>query len=271
MLHDHISSLGYHVEATDEKARVKPLLDVAGLAEFDDLEHEDWDASQYLLACTKAGGTAACAGWARRDRHVILHSLAVAPPARGSGVGVGLLATAIGHILDTRPVDAIFLTTTSIGARRLFESMGFSKIQPDEVPDPLMEAPQFRNASQDATFMSRRYDTPRRGLDHCAFRLILNNVDDATLPLGSVFFFRQMGRVIEAMYRGGPVRRGHLLGAIDDGELSFVYQAYVEDGRLMTGHGTIVVDQLPDGRRELRERLSAEDPEANFELLLREV
>ena len=119
--------------------------------------------------------------------------------------------------------------------------------------------------------MVRRYTRAKRGLDRCAFQLILNETSEQTLPAGSVFFFSQVGRVIEATYRGGSVIRGHLIGAIDEGELKFRWHQYTTDQRLMAGDGLIFVDPQPDGRRELRERFSSVDKDEKNEILLREL
>ena len=154
----------------------------------------------------------------------------------------------------------------------MFTSAGFAPTDHDDVPAFVTEHPTFVNTKgEHARPMVRRYQTTRRGLDNCAFRLILNDTEDATLPLGSVFFFRQTGEVIESSYRGGPVRRGHIIGAISGDELKFCWHQYIDDGRLQAGDGTTFVEMLPDGRRELRETLSTAETTKKNELLLREV
>ncbi len=264
MVNEHITSLGYRLEFADDPEVVGPLLEACEL-DFAP-EADDWDETKYLIACTRAGGLAACVGWARRDDSVIIHSLAVAPSSRGSGVGHGLLATAMGHIMDKNPVDAFYLTTQSGTARRMFASMGFHIAEEGELPEEVSEHPVFTSAVDYAKSMVRSYGTKARGLDNYAFRLILNDTPKATLPLGSVFFFTQTGNVIEASYRGGPVVRGHLMGAIDGDDLQFCWHQFTRGGRLMNGDGDITLDNLPDGRRELREKL-----QGSGELLLREV
>ena len=117
--------------------------------------------------------------------------------------------------------------------------------------------------------MARRYHPIGRGLDKRAFRLIHNTTTNATIPPGSVFLFKQSGSIIESHYRGGPVQRGHIIGSIKGNELSFLWHQAVGDGDLMQGDGRIFVDELDDGRRELREQLG--DPTDPGELLLREV
>lgn len=265
MVNEHITSLGYRLEFADGPEVVKPLLEACDL-EFAPEASGEWEESKYLIACTRAGGLAACVGWTRHEDEVIIHSLAVAPSSRGSGVGHGLLATAMGHVMDKHPVQAFYLTTQSGGARRMFASMGFHVTEDGELPEHVADHPIFESAVDYARSMVRNYKATARGLDNYAFRLIQNETPEATLPLGSVFFFTQTGSVIEASYRGGPVVRGHLMGAIDGEDLHFCWHQFTRGGRLMNGDGDISLDTLPDGRRELREKF-----QGSGELLLREV
>lgn len=270
MVNAHITSLGYRLETTTDPEVVAPLLKACRMDPIEE-PGPDWEVSTYLIACTLAGGIAASVGWNRREDSIVLHSLAVAPTSRGSGIGAGLLASAMGELMDTRAVPACWLTTESMSALRMFTSAGFVPVDGDDVPAQVLEHSTFASANSKSRPMVRRYQTTRRGLDNCAFRLILNDTQDATLPLGSVFFFRQTGEVIEASYRGGPVRRGHIIGAISGDQLSFCWHQYVDDGALQSGDGNIFFEQLPDGRRELRETLSSAATTKTNELLLREV
>lgn len=265
MVNEHITSLGYRLEFAEDESVIKPLLEACDL-EFVPESENPWHQSEYLMACTQAGGLAACVGWSRHERHAILHSLGVAPSSRGSGVGAGILATAMGHVMDSQPVESFYLTTTSGAARRLFASMGFVVLEDEELPEHVAEHPIFDEASDSARSMIRDYTAARRGLDNFAFRLVHNDTPEATTPLGSVFFFKQTGSVIEANYRGDPVVRGHLLGAIDGDDLHFCWHHFTRGGRLMSGDGNITLETLPDGRRELRETFKG-----SGELLLREV
>lgn len=271
MVNEHITSLGYRLETTDDPETVATLLKACNMTPLPESESDYWEATKYLVACTMAGGNAACIGWSRCENAVVLHSLAVAPTSRGSGIGAGILASAMGTIMDQRAVDGMYLITDSAGARRMFTSAGFSNVDREDVPDEIRDHPSFQRSGAHARAMIRRYQSTKRGLDNCAFRLILNDTDDATLPLGSVFFFRQTGEVIESSYRGGPVRRGHIIGAIAGDELNFCWHQYIDDGRLQSGDGRIFVEMLPDGRRELRETLSTVETSEPNELLLREV
>jgi N-acetylglutamate synthase-like GNAT family acetyltransferase len=224
------------------------------------------------MACTPAGGVAACAGYSEIDDDtMILHSLAVAPPSRGSGIGASLLAQTIGEHMDDDPVVEIYLCTDR--ARSFFASFGFRVVDRQACPDAVLQHPSFTGPpGSESHAMLRRYDRPeRRGLDRCAYRLIHNTTQDATLPPGSVFLFTQQGPVLQANYRGGPVVRGHLLGSIENESIAFCWHHYTEERGLMWGDGQIFIERLDDGRHELREMLSDVPEDDPGELLLREV
>ena len=266
----HLQQLGYTLRRSEEAADVSALLKASNLSLSPD-DTSGWSPTSYLMACTRAGGTAACVGWTRKEDYAILHSLAVSSTSRGSGVGVGIFAAGMAHILDQAPLEAIYLVTHSESARRLFASAGFTAVDDEDIPKDIANHPIFAQDHPRSTKMARYYNHPRRGLDRCAFQLILNDTKEQTLPQGSVFFFNQVGRVIEGSYRGGTVIRGHLIGAIDGGELKFQWHQYTTDQRLMAGDGLIFVDPKSDGRRELRERFPAVDSTSKNEILLREL
>ncbi len=264
----HIASLGFRLNKTDDLGHVEPLLEASGLESIETPANTIWDAPEYLVAGTTAGGVAACVGWNRAPEDVAIHSLAVAPSSRGSGIGASMLAEAMSEIIDEDPVDRIFLCTRA--ARSFFAAFGYEPIPFDELSRHVGEHPSFTGCHESCTAMVRRYHPVSRGLDQRAFRLVHNTTQDATVPPGAVFLFKQSGSIIESQYRGGPVERGHLIGAIKGNELDFLWHHAIENGDLMRGDGRIFVDELGDGRRELRERLSGSTQNPG-ELLLREV
>ncbi len=176
-----------------------------------------------------------------------------------------MLATVLGEAMDEKPVEEIYLTTRS--ARRFFADFSFELVEPDAIPYSVRAHPAFARAPSGSVPMVRRYKPQKRGLDQCAFRLIHNTTEQATLPPGSVFLFRQSGSTLEAHYRGTPVKRGHLIGSFKGDKLIFKWHQVLDNGQLASGSGRILVNELDDGRRELREKLG-HDP---GELLLREV
>lgn len=267
MIDDHITSLGYDVSITSDADSARKLLEAVDMEVVKD--DKGWGDSSYIVATTRAGGSAATVGWSTQGDLAVMHSLVVAPAMRGSGLGAGVLAAAVSHIMDTSPVTKIGLATLSHRAKALFRSLGFSSCERNELPAEMLDHASIDALGEDGMTMVRDYTSPNRGLDQTAFCLILNDTPDATLPLGSVFFFSQTGQVIEARYRGGTVVRGHLLGSIEGQELNFVWHQYLTTAEFQTGDGHIELDVLPDGRRELREMLGG--PDHNQSLLLREV
>ena len=261
---DNLSSLGYELERTDDGKGVRRLLDVCGLDLIDD-ELPKALESTYLVAATPAGGVAAAVGLARYSgRDAVVHSLAVAPSSRGIGIGASLLASTMLYLREECDVESIYIDVDE-GLSGYFRRFGFIDVDDDELPSAVAGHPSFVDGGEIP--LVRRYGVERHGLDQCAFCLMHNTTEDATLPVGSVFWFRQSGPVLEAQYRGGPVRRGQLLGAMDGEALRFLWQSCTGDGDLMRGDGEIIIEPLDDGRREMRETLG-EDP---GELLLREL
>jgi N-acetylglutamate synthase-like GNAT family acetyltransferase len=263
---EHLSALGFRLEYPESADGVERLLRACNLEPTPNPADGEWGPSGYLVAKTRAGGIAACLGWNRGPDAIVLHSLAVAPSSRRSRVGASLFSSAVGQLIDIASVDELYLMTGT--ARAFFTSFSFESIDRSDLPPSIEAHPAFARAGSDATPMVRRYHpATQRGLDQCAFRLIHNTTEEEALPPGSVFFFEQSGEIVESSYRGEPVVRGHLIGAIDGGRLNFLWHQYVSGGELMQGDGEIYVDELDDGRRELREKLG-DDP---GELLLREV
>jgi N-acetylglutamate synthase-like GNAT family acetyltransferase len=263
----HIASLGFQLEETQNIDRVRPLLKASAVTPLgEQAQSGPWQPSNYLVACTTAGGTAACVGWTRGEDGIVLHSLAVAAPSRGSGIGASIFSTVLGEAMDARPAEAVYLTTRS--ARRFFADFSFELLEPDAIPYSVRAHPAFARAPKGSVPMVRRYKPQNRGLDQCAFRLVHNTTKGAALPPGSVFLFRQAGSTIEANYRGTPVKRGHIIGSVKGQTLDFLWHQVLDSGELDQGTGRIFVSELDDGRRELREKLGGSDP---GELLLREV
>jgi hypothetical protein len=230
-----------------------------------------WSRAQYLTAKTRAGGIAAAIGWNRAEDTAVLHSLAVAPTTRGGGIGAGMLASAMAQIMEEEPVRGLYLITPGSRIQRLFESAGFSTLDFDDVPDVVTSHPLFASPWEGARPMIRDYGRPRRSLDNSAFRVVINNTPGATLPRGSVFFFRQNGGIIEADYRGGPVKRGHIIGSVQGERLEFAWHSYVEGGKIQTGKGAILIQHLADGRRELTQFSRPDDSFEENELVLQEL
>ncbi len=266
---DHITDLGYRLERSTAP-NLGPLLKACGMAPLDN-PPDDWERAQYLTAQTRAGGVAAAIGWNRADDVAVLHSLAVAPTSRSGGIGAGMLASAMAQLMEEEPPAAIYLLAPGTRVQQLFESAGFRTEEHDDLPAIVATHPIFAAAPDGGRPMSRDYGRRRGSLDNSAFRLVTNKTPEAMLPHGSVFFFRQNGGVIEAMYRGGVVKRGHIIGAVSGDELQFAWHQYIDEGDLQTGTGTILIERLADGRRQLTQSMLEPDDEQEHELVLQEL
>lgn len=261
---EHIASLGHRLESTSDVSLVRPLLAACQLEPLEDTSGQGHTQSEYIMATTLAGGIAACVGWTRcSSEAVVIHSLAVAPPSRGSGVGASLLASALAYVMDGSPVEAIYLATSQ--AKRFFALFGFVSIEAGELPEEVASHAAFAGDSSRRTIMVRHYLLTPRGLDQCAFRLLSNEQTQGVLPTGAVIFFKQAGQMVEASYRGGAVLRGHILGSVEQDAIGYRWHAYTDRDKVVFGAGDLVITSLEDGRRELRE------PGATSGLLMREV
>lgn len=266
---DHITSLGYRLERS-MAPQLGPLLKACGMEPLHETT-DAWSRAQYLTAKTRAGGVAAAIGWNRAEDFAVLHSLAVAPTSRGGGIGAGMLASAMAQLMEEEPVSAMFLLAPGSSAQRLFESAGFTGEDHEDLPEVVTSHPSFETPTDQGRPMIRSYERRRRSLDNSAFRLVVNNTPEAMLPKGSVFFFKQNGGVIQALYRGGPVKQGHIIGAIIEEELKFAWHSYIRDGDLQAGTGATRIEHLTDGRRQLTQSLSQPDDEEEHELVLQEL
>jgi L-amino acid N-acyltransferase YncA len=96
-----------------------------------------------FLVAARDGALVGCAGLERRGAAALLRSVAVAPGARGAGLGVALTAAAIARAREGSADTLVLLTTT---ADRFFPRFGFRVVARDEVPDALRASEEFRGA-----------------------------------------------------------------------------------------------------------------------------
>jgi hypothetical protein len=76
-------------------------------------------------------------------------------------------------------------------------------------------------------------------------------IDAATL-----FEFRESGVLVSAVYEGGGVRRGYLIGRRSPGRLVFRYVQMDDAGGIDSGASECVLTLLPDGRIRLTEHFT---------------
>jgi hypothetical protein len=64
----------------------------------------------------------------------------------------------------------------------------------------------------------------------------------------TIFIFRQDAKVVEAIYAGGQILRGFLVGVIEGDTLRMQYTQLDIDGRLDGGHSTCNLERTDDDR-----------------------
>lgn len=76
------------------------------------------------------------------DSYGLLRSLAVSPSHRKQGMGQ-MLTDRIEKYARNNNLRGVYLLTTT--AESFFSSLGYSRIDREEVPDPIRQSPQFRD------------------------------------------------------------------------------------------------------------------------------
>lgn len=68
------------------------------------------------------------------------------------------------------------------------------------------------------------------------------------------FEYRQVGDLLEALYSGGGIRSGQMVGLVgEEGRLTFCYQHVTDEGELRSGRCESTPELLADGRLRLHE------------------
>jgi N-acetylglutamate synthase-like GNAT family acetyltransferase len=111
-----------------------------------------------FIVAESAEGLLGVAGLERYAGAALLRSVAVARPARGSGVGGALVERVLVDAAAHGVTDVYLLTTT---AETYFPRHGFSRIARDAVPETVQASVEFQGACPaNATVMHRRLTPP---------------------------------------------------------------------------------------------------------------
>jgi amino-acid N-acetyltransferase len=106
-----------------------------------------------FLVAERDGLIVGAVGLERYGPDALLRSAVVLPALRGSGVGgalvAGMLATAV-----ARGVRGVYLLTTT--AERYFPRFGFEPVDRAEVPEPVRQSDEFREACPASAVLMRR-------------------------------------------------------------------------------------------------------------------
>src|SRR6476659_9091437 len=83
----------------------------------------------------------------------------------------------------------------------------------------------------------------------------VSNCEGGDVTSETVFTYRQQSDLLWGEYYGGQIRRGNLVGKVDNaGNLEFVYQHVTTEGLLKSGYCRSTPEILPDFRVRLHEK-----------------
>lgn len=97
-------------------------------------------------------------------------------------------------------------------------------------------------------------------LDGKIFVVEKNDGEDAQLPPGSTFEFRQVNGEITATYSGGRIKKGTLKGVLRGHHLHHRYTQVLEHERLFTGRAVVEIRERQDGRLEILDAWAWKSP-----------
>lgn len=110
------------------------------------------------LVARDGDGIAGCVALELYGEEALLRSLAVAPAARGRGLGERLTAAAL-DLAEARGARRVWLLTTT--AERFFPRFGFLAVERDELPEALAASAELRGACPaSAVAMGLELDDP---------------------------------------------------------------------------------------------------------------
>lgn len=119
-----------------DRPAVEALLDVSALP----VGGLDPALTGFVVAEDGAGRVIGCAGLEEYDGYGLLRSVAVAPAARGAGVGATLTAAVLEEA-RRRGLRAVYALTTT--AERYFTRLGFEVIGRDDIAPPVRQSEEF--------------------------------------------------------------------------------------------------------------------------------
>ncbi|QCK15784.1 n-acetylglutamate synthase [Mangrovivirga cuniculi] len=83
----------------------------------------------------------------------------------------------------------------------------------------------------------------------------VNNTDNSETSEETIFHYFQQGTIVTAYYRGGNIKKGHLIGIVDSkGNIDMRYHQVNTNGQLMTGECKSTPEILNNGKIRLHEK-----------------
>tara|TARA_R110001592_G_scaffold65325_4_gene200561 strand:+ start:530 stop:865 length:336 start_codon:yes stop_codon:yes gene_type:complete len=82
----------------------------------------------------------------------------------------------------------------------------------------------------------------------------VSNTENGETSADTIFEYRQEGNILTALYQGGQIIKGHLIGSVDDqGYIDMRYHQVNRKGELMTGKCHSRPEVLSNGKIRLHE------------------
>ncbi|MCH5600896.1 hypothetical protein [Niabella ginsengisoli] len=82
----------------------------------------------------------------------------------------------------------------------------------------------------------------------------MSNTENGETSSNTIFKYSQNGNILTAIYSGGKIKSGHLIGLVNEkGEIDMRYHQVNEEGILMTGICHSIPEILPNGKIRLNE------------------
>lgn len=89
--------------------------------------------------------------------------------------------------------------------------------------------------------------------NHKTFKPV-SNTDNGETSEDTIFKYKQEGNILTAVYSGGKIKKGHLIGLVDDkGNIEMRYHQVNDQGQLMTGICFSTPEILANGKIRLHE------------------
>ncbi|WP_413513609.1 n-acetylglutamate synthase [Myroides odoratus] len=82
----------------------------------------------------------------------------------------------------------------------------------------------------------------------------ISNTENGETSKDTIFHYQQEGNILTSEYKGGKIKKGHLIGLVDEsGNIDMRYHQINTDGELMTGICKSTPEVLQNGKIRLHE------------------
>lgn len=82
----------------------------------------------------------------------------------------------------------------------------------------------------------------------------IENTENGETTSETVFLYKQVGNILTSEYSGGKIKKGHLIGLVDEnGNIDMRYHQVNNNGKIMTGICKSLPEILENGKIRLHE------------------